>query len=311
MSSYLRVIRRKYPISSWPGSSGWGTLRCCRAGPIYSNAATGSISALKYKVDVNTLAESAAKTLEQNDIGACNISLNRPIVFDAYNRNRAMGGFLIFDKLSNATVGAGLIEFGLRRATNIYWQALDVDKASRARLKNQQPCCLWFTGLSGSGKSTISNLVEKKLNAMGYHTYVLDGDNVRHGLNKDLGFTDADRVENIRRVSETAKLLVDAGLIVMVSFISPFRSERRMARELFDKNEFLEIFVDTPLSVCEQRDPKGLYKKARSGEIMNFTGIDSAYERPRQADIVLRAGEETPNSLVDQLVQNLEERELI
>ncbi len=272
---------------------------------------TGSISSLKFKIDIDTLSETAAKTLEQNDIGACNISFNRPIVFDAYNRNRKMGGFLIVDKLSNATVGAGLIEFGLRRATNIHWQALEVNKRLRAKLKNQSPCCLWFTGLSGSGKSTISNLVEQKLNAMGYHTYILDGDNVRHGLNKDLGFTDADRVENIRRISETAKLFVDAGLIVMVSFISPFRSERRMARELFQQQEFLEIFVDTPLEVCEQRDPKGLYKKARAGEIKNFTGIDSTYEPPERADIVLNSGKETPETLVDQLIQTLENRELI
>jgi bifunctional enzyme CysN/CysC len=222
-----------------------------------------------------------------------------------------MGGFILIDRLTNSTVGAGMIEFGLRRATNIQWQELDIDKSLRADMKAQKPCALWFTGLSGSGKSTLASLLEKQLHARGQHTYVLDGDNVRHGLNKDLGFTDADRVENIRRVAETAKLFVDAGLIVMVSFISPFRSERRMARDLFSDNEFLEVFVDTPLEVCEQRDPKGLYKKARAGEIKNFTGIDSTYEQPERADIRLEAGKRSADELVSELISDLEKKGFI
>ena len=276
-----------------------------------SQTATASISELKHKLNVDTLEHQAAKTLELNEFGYCNLSLSRPLVFDPYGDDRDMGGFILIDRLTNATVGAGMIEFGLRRATNIHWQALDIDKSVRADLKNQKPCALWFTGLSGSGKSTVASLLEKQLHARGQHTYVLDGDNVRHGLNKDLGFTDADRVENIRRVAETAKLFVDAGLIVLVSFISPFRSERRMARELFDDSEFLEVFVDTPLEVCEQRDPKGLYKKARAGEIKNFTGIDSAYERPERADIVLEGGNAAPDELVTRLISDLEEKGFI
>lgn len=276
-----------------------------------SQTATASISELKYKLNVDTLEHQAGKTLELNEFGFCNLSLSRPIVFDPYKSDRDMGGFILIDRLTNATVGAGMIEFGLRRATNIHWQALEIDKGVRAALKNQKPCVLWFTGLSGSGKSTVASLLEKQLHSRGQHTYVLDGDNVRHGLNKDLGFTDVDRVENIRRVAETARLFVDAGLIVLVSFISPFRSERRMARELFDDHEFLEVFVDTPLEVCEQRDPKGLYKKARAGEIKNFTGIDSAYEPPERADIVLDSGKQTPDDLVTQLIFDLEQKGFI
>ncbi len=230
------------------------------------------ISDLKYKVNVNTLEHVAGKTLGLNEIGVCNLSLGKAISFDPYRENRATGNFIIIDRMTNATVGAGMIDFALRRATNIHWQALDVDKGSRSAMKNQKPCVLWFTGLSGSGKSTIANLVEKKLHSLGKHTYLLDGDNVRHGLNRDLGFTDADRVENIRRVAETAKLMVDAGMIVLASFISPFKSERDMAREMLAEGEFCEIYVSTPLEVCEARDPKGLYKKARSGELQNFTG---------------------------------------
>ena len=224
-------------------------------------------------------------------MGYCNFALSQPLAFDSYRDNRDMGGFILIDRSTNATVGAGMIDFGLRRATNVHWQALDVNKAARAKMKGQKPAMLWFTGLSGSGKSTIANLVEKALAAEGRHTYLLDGDNVRHGLNRDLGFTDADRVENIRRVGETAKLFLDAGLIVLVSFISPFRSERRMARELVGSGEFIEIFVDTPLEVCMARDPKGLYGKARAGAIKNFTGIDSPYEAPEQAELIIRTVE--------------------
>ncbi len=273
-----------------------------------SQIVTASVSELKYKLNVDNLDHIAGKTLELNEVALCNLSTDRPLIFDPYKINRHTGSFILIDKLSNATVGAGLIEFGLRRATNIHWQALDIDKSARAKLKGQRPCCLWFTGLSGSGKSTVANLLEKKLHALGRHTYLLDGDNVRHGLNRDLGFTDADRVENIRRVSETAKLFADAGLIVMVSFISPFRSERRMARNLFEKDEFIEVFVDTPLEICEARDAKGLYKKARAGEIKNFTGIDSAYEEPELDDVRLPGGEKTPEELVEQLLEELKKR---
>lgn len=249
------------------------------------------ITALKHKIDVNTLDHLAAKTLNLNEVGYANFSLAQPIAFDPYAENRDMGGFILIDQFTNATVGAGMIEFGLRRATNVHWQALDVNKDVRAALKHQKPAVLWFTGLSGSGKSTIANIVERTLYAQGRHTYLLDGDNVRHGLNRDLGFTNADRVENIRRVAETAKLFVDAGLIVLVSFISPFRSERQMARELVGDGEFVEVFVDTPLETCMARDPKGLYKKAKAGTIRNFTGIDSPYEPPQTPEIVLKTVE--------------------
>lgn len=263
------------------------------------------ISALKHKVNVNTLEHQAGKTLELNEVGVCNISLDKAIAFDPYNDNRDMGSFILIDRMTNTTVGAGMIDFGLRRASNIVWQELDVDKQARSTLKHQGPAALWFTGFSGSGKSTVANLVEKKLHAMGKHTYILDGDNVRHGLNKDLGFTDADRVENIRRVAETAKLFVDAGTIVLVSFISPFVSERRMARGLFEDREFLEVFVDTPIEVCEQRDPKGLYVKARAGEIKNFTGFDSAYEPPVNAEIILKTADQTAEDSADELIEYL------
>jgi bifunctional enzyme CysN/CysC len=241
----------------------------------------------KYKVNVNTLEHLAAKQLELNEIGVANISVDQPLAFDPYQRNHDTGGFILIDRLTNATVGAGLIHFALRRAHNIHWQAMDVNKAERARAKGQRPAVLWFTGLSGAGKSTIANLVERRLASLGKHTYMLDGDNVRHGLNRDLGFTDADRVENIRRVGEVAKLMADAGLIVLVSFISPFRSEREMVRKTLQPGEFFEVFVDAPLAVAEQRDPKGLYKKARSGELTNFTGIDSPYEAPEHPEMYI------------------------
>ena len=266
-----------------------------------------AVSELKHQIDIDdTFKPLAAKTLALNDIGLCNLSLSEPIAFDPYDDNRTTGSFILIDRFSNATVAAGMIRFGLRRATNIHWQALDVNKHSRAEAKNQRPVVLWFTGLSGAGKSTIANLVEKKLHVLGRHTYLLDGDNVRHGLNRDLGFTDADRVENIRRVAETAKLFVDAGLIVLVSFISPFRSERDMARESLAPGEFLEVFVDAPIAVAEARDPKGLYKKARAGEIRNFTGIDSPYEPPLDADLRLDTTSASAEALADRVIERLQ-----
>jgi bifunctional enzyme CysN/CysC len=247
--------------------------------------ATATVSALKYKVNVNTLEKLAARTLSQSEIGVCNLSLDRALAFDSYADNRDTGGFILIDRMTNNTVGAGLIHFALRRADNIHWQAIDLNKEARALQKGQKPCVLWFTGLSGSGKSTIANLVDKQLYAQGRHSYILDGDNVRHGLCKDLGFSPSDRVENIRRVAEVAKLMVDSGLIVLVAFISPFRAERQLARSLFAEGEFLEIFVDTPLAEAERRDPKGLYKKARAQQLKNFTGIDSPYEAPESPEI--------------------------
>jgi len=264
-----------------------------------------AVTELKHRVEADTLKPLAAKTLALNDIGFANLSLAEPIAFDAYEDNRATGAFILIDRFTNQTVAAGMIRFGLRRATNIHRQALDIDKAARSAAKGQKPGVLWFTGLSGAGKSTIANLVEKKLHLMGRHTYLLDGDNVRHGLNRDLGFTDADRVENIRRVAETAKLFVDAGLIVLVSFISPFRSERQLARELVEEGEFIEIFVDTPLEVAEARDVKGLYRKAREGLIKNFTGIDSPYEAPLAADIHLDTTSGDSEQLADEIVAYL------
>jgi bifunctional enzyme CysN/CysC len=261
-----------------------------------------AVSELKHLVDIETFKPLAAKTLALNDIGLCNLALSEPIAFDPYEENRTTGSFILIDRFTNATVAAGMIRFGLRRATNIHWQALDIDKRARADAKGQRPCILWFTGLSGAGKSTVANLVEKKLHVMGRHTYLLDGDNVRHGLNRDLGFTDADRVENIRRVGEAAKLFVDAGLIVLVSFISPFRSERDMARGLVGEGEFVEVFVDVPLEVAEARDPKGLYRKARAGEIKNFTGISSPYEPPLAPDIRLDTASSDPEALADQVL---------
>jgi len=276
-----------------------------------AQATIATITELKHKINVDTLEHQAGKTLELNEVGFCNLSLSQPLVFDPYKRSRAMGGFILIDRFSDATLGAGMVEFGLRRATNIKWQAMEVGKDVRAGLKGQTPCVLWLTGLSGAGKSTVANLVEKQLAERGRHTYVLDGDNVRHGLNKDLGFTDADRVENVRRVAETARLMVDAGLIVIVSLISPFRSERRMARELLEASEFIEVFVDAPLEICEARDSKGLYKKARAGMIKNFTGIDSDYEPPDAAELRLRAGVGSPEALARDLIGELERRKFI
>jgi bifunctional enzyme CysN/CysC len=252
---------------------------------IGTRTVTASITSPKYKINVNTLEHLAAKQLELNEIGVCNLSFDAPVAFDPYAENRDTGGFVLIDRVSNDTLGAGLIQYALRRADNIHWQALDVNKTARARLKGQRSCILWFTGLSGAGKSTIANLIDRRLYALGRHTYILDGDNVRHGLNKDLGFTDADRVENIRRVAEVSRLMMDAGLIVLVSFISPFRAERRMARELVGEGEFFEVFVDTSLADAEKRDAKGLYAKARRGELKNFTGIDSPYEAPERPEI--------------------------
>ncbi|NMG16559.1 sulfate adenylyltransferase subunit CysN [Aromatoleum bremense] len=275
---------------------------------IGAKTVTATVTHIKYQVNVNTMEHIAAKTLELNAIGVCNLNLDRPIAFDPYAENRDTGGFILIDRLGNNTVGAGLIHFALRRSQNIHMQHVDVDKAARAALKHQKPCVLWFTGLSGAGKSAIANLVEKRLHALGRHTYLLDGDNVRHGLNKDLGFTDADRVENIRRVAEVARLMVDAGLIVITAFISPFRAEREMARSLLGSDEFIEVFIDTPLEIAEQRDVKGLYKKARCGELKNFTGIDSPYEVPENAEIRIDTTLLGANEAADYLVLELQRR---
>ncbi|HEX7709378.1 MAG TPA: adenylyl-sulfate kinase, partial [Sphingomonadaceae bacterium] len=264
-----------------------------------------SLGQPKYVVDVNTLDHLAARTLHVNEIGVCNLTLDRAVAFDAYGDNRDMGSFIIIDRYSNQTVGAGLLHFALRRSQNIHWQATEVDKDARARQNGHRPCVLWMTGLSGSGKSTIANVVERELHALGVRTYLLDGDNVRHGLNKDLGFTEADRIENIRRVGEVAKLMADAGLIVITAFISPFRAEREMVRSMLPEGEFVEVFIDTPLSVAEQRDVKGLYKKARAGELKNFTGIDSPYEVPESPEIRIDTNAMSPAEAADFIVDRL------
>ena len=264
---------------------------------------TATVTEPKYEVNVNTLEHLASKTLGLNAIGVCNISTDRAIPFEAYAQNPDLGGFILIDRMTNATVAAGMIHFALRRSQNIHWQAVDVNREAHASLKTQKPAVVWFTGLSGSGKSTIANLVEKKLHALGKHTFLLDGDNVRHGLNRDLGFTDADRVENIRRVGEVARLMTDAGLIVLTAFISPFRSERRMVRDLMAEGEFMEVYVNTPLDVAESRDVKGLYKKARAGQLKNFTGIDSPYEAPELAEITVNTVELTAEDAAEQIVQ--------
>ncbi|MEP7064012.1 MAG: sulfate adenylyltransferase subunit CysN [Betaproteobacteria bacterium] len=275
---------------------------------IGTKVVNATIAPLKYKVNMHTLEHVAADKLELNDIGICDLELDRPIAFEPYATNRDLGGFILIDRMTNNTVGAGQLRFALRRASNIHWQSFDVDKGVRATIKLQKPCVMWFTGLSGAGKSTIANLVEKKLHARGRHTYLLDGDNVRKGLNKDLGFTAADRVENIRRVAEVAALMADAGLLVLTAFISPFRDERAMARALLPAGEFLEIFVDTSLAVAEQRDVKGLYRKARRGELTNFTGIDSPYEAPENPEITIESGSVDPESAADRIIAELERR---
>jgi bifunctional enzyme CysN/CysC len=272
---------------------------------IGARTVSATVSEIKHRIDVNTQEFLAAKRLELNEVAYVNLSLDEPIAFMPYADNRTLGGFILIDRHSNGTVAAGTLDFALRRAGNVHWQHLEVDKAARARIKGQPPRVLWFTGLSGAGKSTIANLVDKRLHALGYHTFLLDGDNVRHGLNRDLGFTDEDRVENIRRVAEVAKLMTDAGLIVLVSFISPFRAERQMARSRFEDGEFIEIFVDVPLALAEERDVKGLYRKARAGQIPNFTGIDSPYEVPEHAEVHLDAGSHSPEKLAAVVLEKL------
>jgi bifunctional enzyme CysN/CysC len=278
---------------------------------IGAKTVNATVMPLKYKVNVNTLEQVAGNKLDLNEIGVCDLQLDHVIAFDPYERNRDTGGFILMDRLSNDTVGAGLLQFALRRAHNVRWQAIDVNKEAHAALKGHKPCVLWFTGLSGAGKSTIANMVERKLHAKGLHTYLLDGDNVRHGLNKDLGFTDADRVENIRRVAEVAKLMADAGLIVIASFISPYRSERRMARALLPEGEFIEVFVDTPLAVAEERDVKGLYRKARRGELKNFTGIDSPYESPEHPELRIDTVTVSPEAAAERIVGQLRQRGIL
>jgi bifunctional enzyme CysN/CysC len=269
------------------------------------------VTELKYRIDIETVDHLAAKELHRNEIAFVNVATTEPIDFDPYQESKPSGSFILIDRHSNATVAAGLIRFGLRRAANTYFQSFEVTKTARARLNAQKPALLWFTGLSGAGKSTIADQLERKLHALGKRTFVLDGDNVRHGLNRDLGFTEADRVENIRRVAEVAKLFVEAGLITLVSFISPFRAEREMARELVAPGEFIEIFVNTPLETCEQRDPKGLYKKARRGELRNFTGLDSPYEPPENPELLLDAQTESSSDLADRIIDFMQQRGML
>ena len=272
---------------------------------IGSATTPATVSALKHRIDVNTYEKKPSRKLEMNGIGFCNMSTARPIAFDPYHVIRDMGAFILVDRFTNQTVGAGMIEFGLRRASNIHHHAMDVTKEARAQIKGQKPAILWFTGLSGAGKSTVANLVERKLSQAGHHTYSLDGDNIRHGLNRDLGFTDEDRVENVRRIGEVGKLFVDSGLIVTCSFISPFRSERQMVRELVEEGEFIEVFIDAPLEVCMQRDPKGLYKKAQAGEIKNFTGFDSPYEAPETPELHIKTDDLSAEDAADKVIAEL------
>jgi bifunctional enzyme CysN/CysC len=259
----------------------------------------------EHAIDVNTLAHLSARTLKLNDIGVAEIAADRPIVFEPYADSHDLGGFILIDKVTNATVAAGMLHHALRRAQNVHWQAVEITREAHAAQKSQQARLLWFTGLSGSGKSTIANLVEKKLHAMGKHSFLLDGDNIRHGLNRDLGFSDADRVENIRRVGEVAKLMTDAGLIVLTAFISPFRAEREMVRAMLPQGDFFEIFIDTPIAEAERRDPKGLYRKARAGEIANFTGISSPYEAPENPQIRIDTTKETPEAAAERIVETI------
>ncbi len=276
-----------------------------------SRLLSATVNAPKHKTDVNTLQKLPAKKLQLNEIGNCTLAVDRPIAFDSYTENRQTGSFILIDRMTNNTVGMGMINFPLRRAANIHWQNLDINKAANADQKGQNPAVLWFTGLSGSGKSTIANEVQRRLYATGRHSFILDGDNVRHGLNRDLGFTDTDRVENIRRVAEVSKLMVEAGLISLVSFISPFRAERELARNLMEEGEFIEIFVNTPLSVAETRDPKGLYKKARAGNLKNFTGIDSPYEAPENPEIEINTAEMSVEDAAERVINGLIERGII
>ncbi|HEY7609098.1 MAG TPA: sulfate adenylyltransferase subunit CysN [Alphaproteobacteria bacterium] len=276
-----------------------------------TKTALASITSVKHRLDIESLGHAAARELHKNDIGLCNISVSEPLALDPYDENRATGSFVLIDRFTNATAGAGMVEFPLRRASNIHRQETDVDKAARAALMHQKPACLWFTGLSGAGKSTIANLTERKLHALGRHTYLLDGDNLRHGLNRDLGFLATDRVENMRRAAEVAKLMIDAGLIVLVALISPFRAERQMARETMGPGEFVEIHVDAPIEICRRRDPKGLYRKADAGGLANFTGIDSPYEPPEDPEVVLRSAERSADDLSNDLVAHLRGRGIL
>jgi bifunctional enzyme CysN/CysC len=276
-----------------------------------TNTVVATISPLKYKLDIDSLEHLAADELALNEIGVCELELDRPIAFDPYSESRDTGGFVLIDRITNQTIAAGMLNFELRRSQTVKWQGTGVDKRERARLKEQQPCVLWLTGLSGAGKSTIANLVERRLHGLGRHTYLLDGDNIRKGLNKDLGFTDADRVENIRRAAEIAKLMVDAGLIVITSFISPFAIERRMARELLEEHEFIEVFVDAPLPVAEARDPKRLYERARRGEIKNFTGIDSPYEPPEAPELHIDTAGTSAEEAAEQVIKELRRRGIL
>ncbi len=278
---------------------------------INHNTLPATVTEIKHRIDVTTLSKLAAKTLALNEVGVCNLSVSRPVVFDAYANNRATGAFILIDRYSNETVAGGMIDFALRRATNIHHHDHLVSKTGRVSLMHHRPAVLWFTGLPSSGKSTIANLVEAALHARGAHTVILDGDNVRHGLNKDLGFTEPDRVENIRRIGEVAKLMTDAGLIVLCSFISPFRAERRMVRELLDSDEFIEVFVDTPIDQCVARDPKGLYRRALAGEIKNFTGVDQPYEAPENPELHLLAGIKEADRLANEVIETLQQRGIL
>ena len=271
----------------------------------------GKITDLVHSINVNSFEEVASKKLNLNDIAYCKVAIDKVHGISSYSNNQKLGSFVIIDPYSNKTIGVGMIDHALRRSSNISWHEMSINKKTRSELNSQKPCVVWFTGLSGSGKSTIANILEQKLHTIGKRTYLLDGDNVRHGLNKDLGFTDTDRVENIRRVAEVSKLMVDAGLITLVSFISPFKSERQMAKDLLSSDEFFEIFVSTSLEECEKRDPKGLYKKARAGELKNFTGIDSSYEEPENPDLVLDTNSTNAEELADQIINFLQVNKII